>query len=185
MNNILRNVLMRRSTYQFDPRPISEDDLMDILEEGKVLSNAAHNQEWHFTVLQNRALIKKISDINERYLSKDHADFLKNSKLGDNLLLDAPVLLIISGKKDAKYVKDAANMVFGSMMLVADKYGIASCWLTSTADIFAEPEGQDVLRMLSIPAEFTPLCVGAFGYKKTRVNPNVTACDDNIVNIIK
>ena len=46
MNHILCNILMRRSTSQFDSRPIRDEDLMDILEEGKVLSNAANNQEW-------------------------------------------------------------------------------------------------------------------------------------------
>ena len=58
MNNILRNVLMRRSTTQFDSRPILDEALIEILEEGKVLSNAPNNQEWHFTVLQNRDLLR-------------------------------------------------------------------------------------------------------------------------------
>ena len=57
MNNILRNVLMRRSTSQLDIRPIQDEELMEILEEGKMLSNATRNQEWHFTVLQNRGLM--------------------------------------------------------------------------------------------------------------------------------
>ena len=44
MNNILRNVLMRRSTSQLDIRPIQDEELMEILEEGKMLSNATRNQ---------------------------------------------------------------------------------------------------------------------------------------------
>ena len=43
MNNILRNVLMRRSVSQFEERPIRDEDLMEILEEGKALSNAVNN----------------------------------------------------------------------------------------------------------------------------------------------
>ena len=63
MNNILRNVLMRRSTMQFEPRPIRDEAMMEILEEGKLLSNAPNNQEWHFTVVQNRGLLRRFHEL--------------------------------------------------------------------------------------------------------------------------
>ena len=66
MNNILRNVLMRRSMTQFDPRPVRDEVIMEILEEGKSLSNAPSNQEWHFTVLQNRGLLRRFQEMYER-----------------------------------------------------------------------------------------------------------------------
>ena len=61
MNNLLRNVLIRRSVYKFDPRPLRDEELMEILEEGKLLSDAASNKVWHFTVIQNRGVIHKIA----------------------------------------------------------------------------------------------------------------------------
>ena len=178
MNNILRNVLMRRSISQFDGRPVRDEDLMDILEEGKVLSNAANNQEWHFTIIQNRPLIRKLYSLR----------IDKSSPVSDaaeHLPFDAPVLMVISGRTDVKYAEDAANMVFGSMMLAADKYRVASCWLASAPQIFATEEGQKVLNQMSSPGGYTPLCVGAFGYKRAVVPANVFASEDNIVNIIK
>ena len=104
MNNILRNVLMRRSVSQFEERPIRDEDLMEILEEGKALSNAVNNQEWHFTILQNRKLIKQLYDVHTEQSSAipDIKDFLP---------IEAPLLLIISGRKDNKFVEDAANGV--------------------------------------------------------------------------
>lgn len=185
MNNILRNVLMRRSTSQFDPRPIRDEELMEILDEAKVLSNAPGGQEWHFTVLQNRPLIRRLNDINERVLEEAHGDILKNPAMGRRMLLDVPVIMIISGRQNALYAEDGANMVFGSMMLVADKYGIGSCWLTSASAIFATEDGRDILEQMSIPSGYAPLCVGAFGYKRAPAVPNVLSSEDNIINIIK
>lgn len=178
MNNILRNVLMRRSVSQFEERPIRDEDLMEILEEGKALSNAVNNQEWHFTILQNRKLIKQLYDVHTEQSSAipDIKDFLP---------IEAPLLLIISGRKDNKFVEDAANMVFGSMMLVADKYGIGSCWLAAMPKLFETEAGKNVLDQMSVPRGYSPLCVGAFGYKKTVVATSVLSTEDNIVNIIK
>ena len=103
----------------------------------------------------------------------------------DFLPIEAPLLLIISGRKDNKFVEDAANMVFGSMMLVADKYGIGSCWLAAMPKLFETEAGKSVLDQMSVPRGYSPLCVGAFGYKKTVVATSVLSMEDNIVNIIK
>ncbi len=188
MNNILRSVLMRRSTYQFDSRPIRDEELMDILEEGKLLSNAENNEAWHFTVLQNRALLKRLSDAHEKLIAREHEGLKKDSAAGrvsSHMLLDVPMLLIISGRKDVKYAEDAANMVFGSMMLIAEKYGIGVCWLNSAPELFSTEEGKKVLEQMGIPVDYMPLCVGAFGYKRSAALPDILAAGDNVINIVK
>lgn len=185
MNNILRNVLMRRSTSQLDMRPIQDDELMEILEEGKMLSNAARNQEWHFTVLQNRGLMKQLGASYEKMVARVHGDIWGDPAVTGRILVESALLLIVSGHRDSKFAEDAANMVFGGMMLVAEKYGIGSCWLTSAPDMLRAPETQKVLEQLSIPAGYEPLSVGVFGYKRTFTPPHVLASADNIVNIVK
>ncbi|MCR5030187.1 MAG: nitroreductase family protein [Selenomonadaceae bacterium] len=183
MNNILRNVLMRRSTMQFDPRPIQDEALMEILEEGKILSNAANNQEWHFTVLQNRGLLRRFHELYEKIVEAKGGDAARASA---QAISDIPVLLIISGRKEENFVEDAAHMVFGSMMLVAEKSGLGACWLSTAASTFVSEEGEKLLSQLSIPTGFTPLCLGAFGYKRVpATTPRVLSSEDNIVNIIK
>ena len=168
MNNILRNVLMRRSTTQFDSRPILDEAMIEILEEGKILSNAPSNQEWHFTVLQNRDLLRRFHVLYER-----------------QMVADLPTVLIISASKNEPYVEDAAHMVFGSMMLVAEKAGLGSCWLSTAADMFRSEDGEKLLAQLGIPQGYVPLCIGAFGHKRAAAPPRVLSSEDNIVNIIK
>lgn len=185
MNNILRNVLMRRSTSQLDMRPIQDEELMEILEEGKMLSNAARNQEWHFTVLQNRGLMKQLGASYEKMVARVHGDIWGDPALTGRILVESSLLLIVSGRRDNKYAEDAANMVFGGMMLVAEKYGIGSCWLTSAPEVLRAPEAKPVLEQLSIPSGYEPLCVGVFGYKRAMTPPHVLASADNIVNIVK
>ena len=182
MNNILRNVLMRRSTTQFDSRPILDEAMIEILEEGKVLSNAPNNQEWHFTVLQNRDLLRRFHVLYERLVEEKRGDAVRASA---QMVADLPVVLIISASKNEPYVEDAAHMVFGSMMLVAEKAGLGSCWLSTAADMFHSEDGKKLLAQLSIPQGYAPLCIGAFGYKRAAAPPRVLSSEDNIVNIIK
>ena len=120
MNNILRSVLMRRSTSQLDMRPIRDEELMAILEEGKMLSNAARNREWHFTVLQNRGLMKQLGASCEKMVARVHGDIWGDPAVTGRILVESALLLIVSGHRDSKYAEDAANMVFGGMMLVAE-----------------------------------------------------------------
>ncbi len=183
MNNILRNVLMRRSTMQFDPRPVPDEALMEILEEGKILSNAANNREWHFTVLQNRGLLRRFHELYEQLVEEKGGDAARPAA---QTVSEIPVLLIISGRKDENFVEDAAHMVFGSMMLVAEKSGLGACWLSTAASAFVSEEGERLLSQLSIPTGYVPLCIGAFGHKRVpATTPRVLSSEDNIVNIIK
>ena len=183
MNNILRNVLMRRSTMQFEPRTIRDETMMEILEEGKVLSNAPNNQEWHFTVLQNRGLVRRFHELYARLVEEKGGD---TARVSMHLVSEIPVLLIISGRTEEKFVEDAAHMVFGSMMLVAEKSGVSAGWLSTAASVFRSEEGQSLLAQLSIPAGYVPLCVGAFGYKRAPATPpRVLSSEDQIVTIIK
>ncbi len=183
MNNILRNVLMRRSTMQFDSRPIRDEAMIEILEEGKTLSNAPSNQEWHFTVLQNRGLLRRFHELYERLVEEKSGDA---ARVSAQMVADLPVVLIISASKNEKYVEDAAHMVFGSMMLVAEKAGLGACWLSTAVETFKSEDGKKLLSHLSIPQGYVPLCIGAFGYKRAATAPpRVLSSEDNIVNIIK
>ena len=186
LNNLLRNVLIRRSVYKFDSRPLRDDELMALLEEGKLLSDAAANRVWHFTVIQNRGLIHKIVEGARQQFSKELEMLVKDEALreGRGFLLQAPVLLVISGCMDKKYSTDAADTVFGGMMLAADKYGIGSCWISAIPRFLCSADGEAIQKMISIPEGYEPLCVGAFGYREGERVTEVTSLD-NIVNIVK
>lgn len=183
MNNILRNVLMRRSTTQFDSRPIRDEAMIEILEEGKTLSNATSNQEWHFTVLQNRGLLRRFHELYARLVEEMGGD---TARVSMHLISELPVLVIISGRTEEKLVEDAAHMVFGSMMLVAETMGIGGCWLSTAAETFRNDEGKNLFSQLCIPQGFSPLCIGAFGYKRPPATPpRILSSADHVVNIIK
>lgn len=173
MNNIMRNVLMRRSIYTFDDRPVRDEELLAVLEQGKQLSNAEDNHAWHFTVVQNRKLLDEVMAV------------ISENALDARGIPDVPTIVVISSIKDTDYAVDAANMVFGSMMMVAEKRGIGSCWFSTAAGAFNTDKAKETTEKIGIPAQYKPVCVGAFGYKPT-VDGNVNVlAKDNVINIVK
>lgn len=184
MNNLMRKILLKRSVYSFSANLLREEDLMAILEEGKQLSNVVNNQAWHFTAIQNKVVMKKFAELNAYFAIKtgtdDRAISGRNiSKIIDNI----STLLVISGSGDIKYTEDAASTLFGSMMLAADSYGVKSCWL-GTKESMLEENSEAISQLLQIPEEYTPLCVGGFGYPIDDTDVKVTYLD-SVVKIIR
>lgn len=185
MNNLMRKILLRRSTYTFSENMLRDEDLMAILEEGKDLSNVNNNQSWHFTAVQNRTVIKCILDCtSQATLGQLKAVNEQEGQSGcANILKRVPTLLVISGSGDPKYAEDAANTLFGSMMLAAEKYNIHSCWLTAKSEMSAN-DHDEIRQILRIPEEYVPLSIGAFGYPVDDNDVQITRLD-SVVNIIR
>ena len=179
MNNLMRKILAGRSVYAFSSNLLTDEDLMLVLEEGKFLSKAESNQVWHFTAVQNRDVIREIHGLGKQYLAVGDPSV----SAGTDLLLNMPMLLVISGC-DVKYAGEAADTLFGSMMLAAEKHGINACWLGSVSEHILQESSSAVKMLLGIPDHYTPLGMGAFGYKASARQPRITKVD-SIINIIR
>lgn len=184
MNNLMRKILLKRSVYSFSANLLREEDLMAILEEGKQLSNVVNNQAWHFTAIQNKVVMKKFAELNAYFAIKTGTDDRTISGRNISKIIDnISTLLVISGSGDIKYTEDAASTLFGSMMLAADSYGVKSCWL-GTKESMLEENSEAISQLLQIPEEYTPLCVGGFGYPIDDTDVKVTYLD-SVVKIIR
>lgn len=182
MNNLMRRVLLRRSVYDFSSTIPKDEDLLAILEEGKMLSNSGDNQVWHFTAVQNKDVIRSMYSLALSTLDEIEEGARRKLQPQVDMLLTMPVILVISGC-DVKYAEDAAATLFGSMMLAAEQHGLSSGWLDIPAEILSKDS--ELLRsLLHIPGEYIPMCVGAVGYKQIHGAAQVTRID-SIINIIR
>ncbi len=180
LNSLMRKILLRRSVYSFSANLLREEDLMAILEEGKQLSNVSNNQAWHFTAIQNKVVMKRFAELNAYFVMKNGTDnSVVTSRNIGKIIDNISTLLVISGNGDLKYTEDAANTLFGSMMLAADNYGVKSCWLGTRESLMAENEVATA-ELLQVPDGYTPLCVGGFGYPIDDSDIKITYLDSAI-----
>lgn len=62
MNEIIKNILNRRSVRKYKKEQIKIEELQAILEAGKYAPSAMNQQSWHFTVVQNKEVLRKIDE---------------------------------------------------------------------------------------------------------------------------
>ena len=60
MNEVIQNILTRRSVRVFKEEQISDSNLNIILEGAKFAPSGLSSQSWHFTAVQNKEKIENL-----------------------------------------------------------------------------------------------------------------------------
>lgn len=146
----LNLVKERYSCKAYDGRPVSQEQLDQILEAGRWAPTAKNLQEQHVYVVQSEEGLAKI-------------DQLTPCRYGASTVLmvafDSANVYTYPGEKRTSGVEDA-TIVATHLMLAAKAAGVDSCWLNffdpeKAAELFGLPEGEEVLMLLDLgfPAE--------------------------------
>ena len=138
-------VAQRYSCKRYDPRPVPEEILTQILEAGRLAPTAKNLQEQKIYVIRSAEGLAKV-------------DALTPCRYG------APVVLMVAFDKNTVYTypggvydsgaEDAA-IVATHMLPAAEAMGINSCWLNrfdpdNAAKVFGLPENERVLMLLDL-----------------------------------
>lgn len=140
----------RYSCKKFDGRPVAEEQLVEILEAGRLAPTAKNGQEQRVYVVCSAEGLAKI-------------DELTPCRYGASTVLmvafDAGRVFTYPGGKRDSGVEDAA-IVATHMLLAAKNAGVESCWLNffdpdKAKKLFGLPENEEVLMLLDLgyPAE--------------------------------
>ena len=142
-NNIIRE---RTSTRKFSDKKLEKEKLDNILEAGRLAPTAKNNQPIKIYVVQSDDGLNRID---------------KASRCRYN----APIVLVICGNKEEAYHKGDystyemdSSIVTTYMMLEATNIGVDNIWVESFDEEILREE-------LSIPKEYTPVCLLPLGYK--------------------
>ena len=110
----------RRSIRKYQSKPISEDQLSRILEAGRLAPSAANRQPWHFLVVTDPTIRKKMRQAYSR-----------------EWFSDAPIILVVCVDPHEAWVRadgeefwkvDAA-IALQNMILQATTEGLGTCWI--------------------------------------------------------
>ncbi len=70
MNQVMENILTRRSVRVFKPEQISDVDLNTILEAATFAPSGNNVQSWHFTVVQNSGKLEQLNSLVKEVIFK-------------------------------------------------------------------------------------------------------------------
>ncbi|SHO45459.1 nitroreductase family protein [Desulfopila aestuarii] len=120
--DLLQVVKERRSVREFTNEPVSQIDIMNILEAGCWAPSVRNNQPWKFVV---------ISDPGMRAILSEHSIY-------STIISQCPVVIAVYLEDDKGTSSAMGNQAIGAaiqnMLLVAEDIGLGGVWLGDIQD---------------------------------------------------
>lgn len=186
MNEIIQNILNRRSVRVYSEEQIKQEDLDLILQAGLFSPSGCNNQPWHFTVIQNKELMDELNSESKKTLLNSKNDYFKEFATNEkfNMFYNAPTIIVISGQKTAVTPETDCAAATENMLLAAESLGIGSCWIGLLTFLFKSNKKEEYCKKLEIPEGYEPYYAITLGYKKYP-NPKPQPRRENTVNYIR
>jgi nitroreductase len=185
MNETMKCIFNRRSTRKFLPDQINEQALKLIIEAGLYAPSAHNQQPWHFTVIQNKALLDQLNEASKETAKSSEHKFIQQMANNDkfHIFFNAPVVIIVSGEEKALLPQVDCAAATENMLIAAESLGIGSCWIGLVLFAFRGEKGKAFIEALKIPEGYKPYYGVALGYKALE-SANVPARRENRVSYI-
>ncbi len=186
MNEVIQNILNRRSVRVYSEEQIKQEDLDLILKAGLASPSGCNMQPWHFTVLQNKEIMNTLNvESKKEFVNSDNEMFRKmasNDKY--DIFYNAPTVIVVSGEKTAVTALIDSSAATQNMILAAASLGIGSCWIGLVTFLFRSKRAKEYIKMLEIPEGYEPYYAITLGYKRIQ-DPKSQPRRENTVNYIK
>lgn len=170
MNEVINAIKSRRSVRLYKSDPLKKDVMQVIVEAGYYAPTGHGAQPWHFSVIQDRTLLDEVNARAKKKMAAVPVDWIQNigKAPGANITHKAPVLVIVSAKKDAVTGAEDCTAAMENMMIAAESLGIGSCWMGFVSFIF---DDADMMKKLGVPEGYEPRQAAVFGYPDGRKQP--------------
>ena len=154
-------ILTRRSIRSYKNEPVSEDDLCKILECARYAPSGMNNQDWLFSVVQNKRWLKEMSQIVGEDMNRPTYD----------VTYGAPVLIIVSHKRGKLLYEHDGACALQNIFLSANSLGLGTCWINQLGDEihYKNPRFAELLKEAGVPEEYKIIGCSALGYPNEKV----------------
>ena len=153
-NEILKALRERRSIRRYKPEQIKDEELQAVLEAGTWAPTAKGMQDPWIVAVQRPDLVQRIDRLNGEVWGHPQPFY------------GAPTIILVFGSDPAVWPNSVpdGSLVLGNMMLAAHAIGLGSCWINREREMFALPEGKELMREMGVPEELMGIGALALGY---------------------
>lgn len=162
MNEVMKNILTRRSIRAFNEQDISRDLLDQILQAAIYAPSGMNKQTWQFTAIVNRDKIQVLAKLIEKALGRKGYNFYNPS-----------VIVLVSNERESNWGKEDSACALENIFLAAHSFGIGSVWINQLKDICDEPEIRHYLQEVGLPQDHVVYGIAALGYSAMEAKQDV------------
>jgi nitroreductase len=117
-NPVLEAISQRRSVRGYKPEQITDEQLGILLKAAEEAPSARNMQPWHFTVVQDQALLKEISDESNKNMKRETPS---------DVFYGAPTVIFVSSDPDAHlWSRLDCGLAVQNIALAAQSIGLGS-----------------------------------------------------------
>jgi nitroreductase len=150
--NVFECIFNRRSTRSFKSDPVDDKLIGVMLYSATHAPSAGNTQCWHFVVVKDEGIKKKLAEaaLRQRFITKAPVIIV--------VCIDKEKTIMRYGKRgEALYsMQDTANATM-IMMLAAHALGLNTCWIGAF-------DGDSVGHILELPNQLRPVALVPVGY---------------------
>ncbi|MFH0869589.1 MAG: nitroreductase family protein [archaeon] len=157
----LECIASRRSIRRFLDMPIDKETIMDIIDAGHLAPSSGNVQDWRFIVVDDKPLMKKLSE----------------HSLGQDSVHNAAFLIVVCGDPEQTerhyglrgsrlYLVQNCAAAIENMLLAAHAMDIGGVWIGA----FDEDK---IKVLLDIPTNVRPQAILAFGYPSEKPDTRI------------
>ncbi|MGL5725420.1 nitroreductase family protein [Cetobacterium sp.] len=187
MNEVIKNILERRSCRIFKEEKIEKELLKEIVKAGAFAPSAMNQQPWHFTVISNKDLLDQLSFDAKEIVKTHDLEYLRNYANNEkfHIFYNAPTIILVSHKEDAYEPKVDCAAATENILLAAQSLGIGSCWVEFVSCLFEKetPIAKKYMEKLGIPNGYKAIHAVALGYSKLETIPTPKH-KENTINFV-
>lgn len=160
-------IYSRRSVRSYNNEVVDESIIKKLIDAATQAPSSMNSQSWCFSVIQNKSLLKDLSDgakkyllsiLNEQPILEKYKSSFENPDF--NIFYNANTLLTIySPDIDPKSQINCA-LAAQNVMLMAKSLGLGSCWIGFAQLFFNLRQTKDILEIPETYTAVSPLILG-------------------------
>lgn len=145
MNDVLKNMLERRSCRSFTPEMPAEADLDAVVEAGLWAASGKGLQAPIVLKITNKELRDRLSAMNAAIMGAPE---------GFDPFYGAPAVLVVLANREVPTHVYDGSLALGNMMNAAESLGLASIWIHRAKEEFDSEEGKQILAELGVEGDY-------------------------------
>ncbi|MGV3591799.1 MAG: nitroreductase family protein [Gammaproteobacteria bacterium] len=158
---VMQAIAGRRSVRAYTSETLSRDTITKLLDAAVLAPTAMHMEPWAFAVIQDRALLHKLSDAAHAAMdetTRAHADAVFTP--GFNIFYDAGTLIAICARPSNPFVAADCWLAAQNLMLAAYAAGLGTCVIGFAVQVLNLAATKERLGIPPDMQVFAPLIVG-------------------------
>ena len=160
--DVLQAISNRRSHRAYFSEQLTEEALCSILRAGLEAPSARNRQPWHFSVVQNAALLQEVHDEAAKVMGKGGSPRFADP--GFQMFYRAPTAIFIFGDKENPWAQVDCGIAVENMAVAAEGLGVGSVILGLPKPAFGGEKAEALKAKLKCPDGYDFVIAIALGY---------------------